>query len=128
MVRSIIAVIAGLIVMIAIVALCTLIAVPLLVPGDTMTGEVEPGSTWLVVNLAYSLVAAVAGGWLTATVAMDRRMLHAAILAFVVFLLAIPGIIAGGAATGQPGWYPVVVAAVGILGVLAGGRLARRKV
>jgi hypothetical protein len=40
--------------------------------------------------------------------------------------VALPGILGGGS-PGQPDWYPPVMAALAVGGILLGGKLARRR-
>jgi len=126
MLRSIAAVIAGLAVMIVLVVVFGVIAAAVIFPGDADRAPADPTTAWLVVNMAYSFAAALAGGWVTARIAIRKKMGHAAALALVVFLLAVPGIVTGPAA-GQPAWYAIVIAGIGVLGVLTGGRLGSRE-
>lgn len=127
MIRSVLSVIAGFAVMTVCVMGFTLAAMAVLYPGSPLDAPIDPSGTWIAVNLAYSLVAAVAGGWVTVKIATRARMGHAGALAVVVLAMSVIGALAGAAAPdAQPGWYPVVIAAVGIAGVLIGGWLAAR--
>lgn len=126
MVRSILAVIAGFVVMTGLVILFTMLAASVLYPGQPMGAPVEPSRGWIAVNLTYSLLAAVAGGWVTAKLARRKRMTHAAVLAVIVLAFSVPGMLGIGSA-GQPGGYPLVMVGIGILGVLAGGWLVTRR-
>ena len=123
MVRSVIAVLAGLVVMVVLVVVFTIVGVMLFYPGQQPGAAVTPTTPWLVANLGYSLLAAVAGGWTAARIARRKRMAHAVVLAVIALALAVPGLLTE-TPEGQPAWYAGVIAAVGILGVLAGGRLA----
>jgi hypothetical protein len=113
--RSLVAVVVGFAAMAAAVIVATMVLGPL--PGMAAAGG-GASNLWLVVNLTYSLLAAMLGGWLAAHLAPRRRFEHgAAIAAFV----AVSYLFGGGAAQpGQPAWYPLVITAVGIVGLLAG--------
>lgn len=90
----------------------TAVSVMVLFGGD-MTAE--PTAPYLVLNLAYTLGCAVAGGWVAAYVARERLLLHGFLLAAVMISLSIPAAIEGGPQPGQPTWYPwALVLIVGI--------------
>jgi len=82
-----------------------------------------PPLSYLAANLALSFAAAVAGGWVTARLAPGAHRGHADALAIVVLLMAAPAIVRGRAQPGQPTWYPQVIAAIGVAGVVIGGML-----
>jgi hypothetical protein len=83
----------------------------------------SPPRNYLVANLALSFAAAVAGGWVTARLAPGAPRGHANALAVLVLFMAAPPIIRGKAQPGQPAWYPQVIAAIGIAGVVIGGMM-----
>ena len=124
--RSVLAVIVGFAAMAIAVIAATVVAMRLLYP------EAEPGllpaptTAWLAVNFAYSLGAAMLGGWLTAYLAPRAPFAHAVALAVVAVAMALPGIFGGGS-PGQPDWYPPLMAALAAGGILLGGKLARRR-
>ncbi|MDX1661333.1 MAG: hypothetical protein R3326_06035, partial [Gemmatimonadota bacterium] len=107
MVRSVLAVLAGLAAMTVVVIAFTMLAGALLYPDRPVTSPVDPSGTWLVVNLAYSTLAAILGGWVAARLARRARFGHAVALALVVVVMSIAG---GAASTGQPGWYSLAIA------------------
>ena len=73
-------------------------------------------------NLGVAAVGAVIGGWLAARAAPGFPYAHAAALAALVAVIALPS--ATGASRGpHPGWYPAALALVAVLGVLLGGKL-----
>lgn len=101
----------------------TIVLAELLYPQDPSAAGPAPAS-WLAVNFASSLAAAVLGGWLAARLAPRAPFVHAVALAAVALVLS--GLAAiRGAAPGQPAWYPAALAAVALAGILAGGRLYR---
>lgn len=127
MIRSVLSILAGFVVMTTCVMGFTLAAMAVLYPGQPLDARIDPSAGWIAVNLAYSLAAAVAGGWVTARIATRSPMGHAVALALIVLAMAVVGRFTGGTATGaQPGWYATAVSAVGIAGVLLGGWLAAR--
>ncbi|MDX1624163.1 MAG: hypothetical protein R3199_09290 [Gemmatimonadota bacterium] len=127
MLRSVVAVVAGFVVITAVVIAFTFALSALLYPGRPMDAPVEPSATWLVLNLVYSLMAALVGGWVAAWIANRSPFAHAVALAVLLAVVTLAGSIGGGepaAPSGGPAWYPYLVALLGILGVLLGGRLA----
>lgn len=120
-VRSVASVVAGLAAATLTVALMTWVVVQLMLDGD-MTAD--PTAAYLGVNLAYSLFAAVLGGWLAARIAAHKPMFHAGIVAAVMLVLAAAGDTEA-AASGVPGWYNPVVGAIGATGAILGGLLHR---
>lgn len=124
MIRSILAVVAGFLVTAILVMATSALAatafgLPLMSTAETPT--VTPSTGYLVVNLVCSALAAIAGGWVAATVGQRHPMAHAGALAA---LLAIGGAV--GVASPQPGqptWYPTALLVLGPLGALTGGFL-----
>jgi hypothetical protein len=79
-------------------------------------------STFLFLNLVFSGIGGILGGWLTARIAASAPYAHAAALAAIVALLAIEAALAI-PTPGQPGWYPSALGMVAVTGVLLGGKL-----
>jgi hypothetical protein len=75
-----------------------------------------------VATLAVAAGGAIIGGWLAARVAPGSPYAHAAALAALVAVIALPSA-TGVPQASQPGWYPAVLALVAVLGVLLGGKL-----
>jgi hypothetical protein len=73
-------------------------------------------------NLAVTGVGAVIGGWLTARTAPGSPYAHAAALAAIIAVIALPTS-TGAPAASQPGWYPAAIGLIAVLGVLLGGKL-----
>jgi hypothetical protein len=71
MVRSILSVLAGYAAMAVLVVLATRLAVKLMLHGTDMQSamKIKPTTSYLAVNLAYSVLFAVLGGFITATIA-----------------------------------------------------------
>lgn len=82
----------------------------------------EPTGAYLLLNLAGGLVAAVLGGWVAVRLA-GRRMTAAWLLIGAMLVLT-AGSLVGEPAPGQPDWYPLAVAVVGVTGVALGGAAA----
>lgn len=89
-------------------------------------GAATATTSWLAVNVMYSLAAAVLGGWLAARLAPRVPYAHAIALAALALAMALPAVFRG-ASAGQPAWYPGVMTALGVSGILAGGLLHRRR-
>jgi hypothetical protein len=124
--RSVLAVVVGFAAMIVAVLVATILFARLLYPDADQDTPTTPSGAWLAVNLAYSLAAAVLGGWLAAYLAPRAPFAHAVALAVVAAAMAIPGILGGGS-PGQPAWYPAVMAALAVGGILIGGKLSPRR-
>lgn len=126
MIRTLAAVVIGLLVLVLVVGIGTAAAAALLLsaPPDGLPAQLTPA--YLAANLLLSFLAAVAGGLAAGFVARRSSIVAVRICAALVFALAIIAMLApGGAAPGQPGWYPVLLALIGPIGVLAGGWLRR---
>jgi hypothetical protein len=93
---------------------------------------------WLALNLGYSAVLAVIGGFVTGKYGgFGPAAALAGILVIIGIATAVGGSLSGRANedTGdlvgpvgprQPSWYPIAITAVGAVGVLVGGYLATR--
>lgn len=79
----------------------------------------RPRPAYIAVNLAWSFLAAVAGGYVTAWIAAENPLGNALALAIVV--LAMSAISALQARGRQPVWYQIALLVISPLGVLAGG-------
>lgn len=124
MLRSILAVIAGFMVMVMFVGFGTTIAAGFMI-GPVQAGTVvQPPLAYLIVNLALSLVAAIIGGWVAGAIAGRDPMIHAGALSLLVLVLSVVSIIVARGtqeAAVQPKWYQLVVTILGVGGVLLGG-------
>ena len=127
MLHSILAVLGGFATMAILVMVGTMLATAALVPGGlarTRSGEnggpVPNG--YLAANLIISLLAAIAGGWVTVHIAGTQRREHTFALAgFVFFMSLVTMLQSRKKATGQPPWYLWVIAVIGLCGVFIGG-------
>jgi hypothetical protein len=88
----------------------------------TVWAIVAKGAANPYANLAVTGVGAVIGGWLTARAAPGFPYAHAAALAALVAVIALPSA-TGPPLASQPGWYPAAIALIAVLGVLLGGKL-----
>lgn len=82
----------------------------------------KPG--YIFVNLGYSFLAAAAGGYVTAWIAMHNPLVHVLALAIAVLLLA--ALSALQQRGKQPVWYLLTLVSLTPLGVLAGGMVRLR--
>jgi hypothetical protein len=91
------------------------------------TGEPRKvGVGYIFVNLGYSFLAAAAGGYVNAWVAVFNPLVHVLILSIVVLVLA--GLSALQSRWKQPIGYQLALVAVSPLGVMAGGLVRLRTV
>jgi hypothetical protein len=117
--RSVLAVLAGFALMISLVIACNLLATRAM----NIPGHPTPG--YLVVSAAFSLLAAVAGGWLAARLSGYNPMHHALALAMLLGLLSLAMLIEPSPA--QPYGYQLLMAALPPFAALTGGYLAARR-
>jgi hypothetical protein len=95
-------------------------------PGRPYGPGVSPA--YLIANVLVSIAAAVVGGLTAGIVARRSPILHASALAAIMFIVGIASMVAsGGAAPGQPAWYPLAIAVIGPVGALVGGWLQQRR-
>jgi len=85
-------------------------------------GKPQPG--YIFVNLGYSFLAAAAGGYVTALLAVANPLYH--VLALGIIVLALAGLSALQARGKQPVWYQLALVALTPVGVLAGGLVRLR--
>jgi hypothetical protein len=118
-VRSIIAVLAGGAVAAVLFQVGAAVAFVVLhgIPLGASPGRLTVG--YFVLNLAFAGIAAIAGGRLTARLARQRRRTHVGALALLLAAMALWGF--SRPASQWPGWYPPVLALVGLVGTVAGG-------
>jgi hypothetical protein len=121
MIRSILAVLAGLVTTMVLVMLST-VATAMVVLGGI---DRQPTTAYLVVNLLCGALSALAGGYVTGWIAQQKVVQHAAGLSAVLLLLGLPGLFAPVA--GQPVWYPAVILVIGVVFALLGGYLRGRQ-
>lgn len=128
MLRSVLAVVFGFVCTALVVTIGTIAATAALVPGGLAAMRsgaplpVPVSSGYLSVNLTLSEAAAVLGGWVAARLSPAAPIGHVAALAALMLAMSVVSAATGGRA-GQPAWYPGVIAAIGVIGVFAGGLL-----
>lgn len=81
----------------------------------------HPAPAFVAVSMAYSFLAAAAGGFVTAWVALNRP-LHT-VLTLAIVVLAFGAITALQARGSRPTWYQIALLVASALGVMAGGLL-----
>jgi hypothetical protein len=128
MLRSIGAVIAGFAAMAIVVVVGVAAAARMFIPGDAPSagsGSAMPQltSSYMVANIAVSVIAAVLGGYLTARIGLRAPMAHGMALGILVVVMGIATAL-GSPNDGQPGWYRVALPLLGLTGVLLGATLA----
>ena len=130
MLRSILAVIAGFVV----ITVLNIVAVPLFgaVAPQSVAGPDGglPTTGWIIFNLAYGLVFAAVGGYVTARLAQRSEVSHSVALAVIILVLGASYAFSGGSAgpnqPAPPTWYLIVLPAVGVVGAILGGWLRAR--
>ncbi len=127
--RSIICVVAGLVVVMAVFVAGTAAATELIVPGGLFgaaTGPIEAiPATFFAGSLVMLAMGTVLGGWVTARMAPSREMVHVAALAALILVMALGTL---RAESGEPIWYVYALPFFGISGALLGGWLRSRVV
>ena len=125
--RSVLSVVGAFVVVAVLVGLATALAAQLML-GSTEPGT-EPTTPFLVVHLTYSVLFAIAGGYVAATVSDHSPLGQAAALSAFMMLLGLTAwLINGGRpARGQPDWYPWVMTLLVPPNAVLGGILARRR-
>ena len=108
-IRSVLCVVGAFFVVAVLVGLTTALTAQLML-GSTGP-DAEPTTPFLVVNLIYSVLFAIIGGYVAATVSDHAPLRHAAALSAFMMLLGLASwLINGGQpAPGQPDWYPWVI-------------------
>jgi hypothetical protein len=108
-IRSVLSIVGAFFVVAVLVGLATALAAQLML-GSTRP-DTEPTTPFLVVNLTYSVLFAIVGGYVAATVSDHSPLGHAAALsAFMMLLGLLSWLLNGGQpASAQPDWYPWVM-------------------
>ena len=121
MIRSIAAVLVGLVVTLLLVMLFTQTAAA--IAGLPIEGR--PTRPYLILNLLGSIIAGACGGATAVRIAAHTPHGHVIALAVAILLLSLPTLLAA-PAPGQPTWYPLVLSVIGPVSVISGGLLAIR--
>jgi hypothetical protein len=121
MLLSIVSVVAGFITTAVLVGVSTAVASRLLI-GDAGSERPTPlGGTYLAANLILSFLSAAVGGYTCAWIASHSRAVHVGVLAGLLGVLSLATALTSGPGPGQPAWYPWVIGAIGIAGIVVGG-------
>jgi hypothetical protein len=126
-IRSVLTVLGAFFVVAVLVGMTTALAAKLML-GSAGPGA-EPTTPFLVVNLTYSVLYAIVGGYVAATVSDHSPLGHAAALMVFMMLLGLATwVINGGQpAPGQPVWYPWVMTLLVPPTAILGGVLVTRR-
>jgi hypothetical protein len=84
-----------------------------------MKDQEKPQPGYIFVNLCYSFLAAAAGGYVTAWVAVANPLYH--VLALAIIVLALAALSAMQQRGKQPIWYQLALIALSPIGAFAGG-------
>ena len=120
--RAFLALLAGFAAMAAIVGVATAVLMKFVPEWVGVPGQ--PRAGYVLVNLGYSLAAAMVGGYVTAWIAKNNPLIHALALALIVLLLA--ALSALQERGQQPIWYQLLLVAVAPIGAMLGGLLRMR--
>lgn len=107
MLQSIVAVLAGFALMVLIVMSTTVLLVRRL-KVNPAAGPDALSAAYLAGNLVCSAIAALAGGWLAASLAPGRPLMHGVALAVLMVITTLFSM--GQSSARQPSWYPVTLA------------------
>ena len=122
MLRSIAAVLAGLVVTVFLVMVLSFLAGAVL--GIPPAGPPTP--PYLVLNLIGGAIAGASGGAIAVRFAPHTPHGHVGALAALILLLSLPTLLSP-PAPGQPGWYGLALSVLGPVSVAVGGFLAIRR-
>ena len=117
MLRSVLAIAGGYLVMVAVVGLCTF-GLMLLTPS-WFPGAGTPAGPYLAVNIVYSVIAALTGGYVAARIAPQRPVKHAVLLAVFALVTSIVSAVLQG--DRLPRWYQVLLAVCMPMVIVLGG-------
>jgi hypothetical protein len=120
--RSFLALLAGFLTMAVIAGIITAALRKLTPHWLGLTNHLNAG--YVLINLSYSLAAAMMGGYITAWLARDRSLTHVFVLALIALLVA--ALSALQQRGQQPIWYQLLLVAITPLGVLIGGLIRLR--
>jgi hypothetical protein len=120
-IRSVAAVLAGLVVTVVLVMALTYLAAAALglAPGAA------PTPAYLTLNLLGSALAGALGGATAVVLAPHTPHGHVVALAILILLLSLPTLFTP-PAPGQPSWYGLAVSVIGPVAVAVGGLMAAR--
>jgi hypothetical protein len=126
-IRSVLSIVGAFVVVAILVGLATALAAQIML--GSMAPGTEPTTPFLVVNLAYSVLFAIVGGYVAATVSDHSPLGHAAALSAFMMVLGLASWLANGGqpAPGQPAWYPLVMMLLVPPTAVLGGILVTRR-
>jgi hypothetical protein len=132
MLRSVGAVVAGYVVMVVLVMTGTMAWVATMVPGglaamrqNPQASSMTPTPRYLAMNIALSLVAAMAAGWVTLRIADRSPRGHLLALAAVVLVMGVVSTFMPNSER-QPQWYKYAIPVVGLAGIALSALLTVR--
>ncbi|MCH8812712.1 MAG: hypothetical protein IID07_12845 [Gemmatimonadetes bacterium] len=126
-IQSVLSVLGAFFVVAVLVGLTTTITAQLMLGPDGP--GTEPTTAFLAVNLTYSVLFAIVGGYVAATVSDHSPLRHAAALSVFMMLLGLTAWMLNGRqpAPGQPDWYPWVINLLVPPTAILGGILVTRR-
>ena len=120
--RSILAVVAGMVFIVAVSTGTDLVLAKTVVPD--MASAHAPAPV-LALALAYRTLYGVIGGWIAAKLAPSRPVAHAVVLGVIGTLASAAGLIAMWGVGGH--WYPIALVVLSLPECWLGGRLGARR-
>ncbi|TMQ53401.1 MAG: hypothetical protein E6K74_09340 [Candidatus Eisenbacteria bacterium] len=118
--KSIWAVVAGVLV---IIAVTTLVDIVLHVTGIFPPMDQPINDALALLATSYRIVISIGGAWVTARLAPEKPMKHAIILGCVGVVLGLVGVLATWNLELGPRWYPIALAVLAIPQCWVGGKL-----
>lgn len=130
MARSILAVFAGLLLIMLLIIIATSIAVRVFIGSLAPETAFQLPTSYIVTNLICSVLITALGGYVTATIAERYQLLHAGILAGLLFIFSLAAYAQNAnqqQAGHQPRWYAITLVLLGPLCVMAGAAIRQMK-
>jgi hypothetical protein len=118
--KSILAVAAGVVV---IIVVTTLVDIVLHKTGVFPPLDQPINDNLALLATAYRIVISIGGAWLTARLAPDKPMKHALVLGVVGTVLGLVGVVTTWNSGLGPRWYPIALAVLAIPQCWVGGKL-----
>jgi len=118
--KSIVAVVAGVLV---IIVVTTLVDIVLHATGVFPPMDQPINDALALLATAYRIVISIGGAWVTARLAPEKPMKHAMILGVVGTVLGLVGVVATWNMELGPKWYPIALAVLAIPQCWVGGKL-----
>jgi hypothetical protein len=125
MVRSLAAIVGGYIAYLFLMGF-TVLVLQTLLPNAFGPAAGSPREGWAMgIEIAYSVLFAIVGGYVTGLIARRAEIGHAAILAAIVLLISVVSLVA--APDSHPLWYSATLALLSAAAVVVGGMLRARQ-